>query len=119
MAKRFIVAHEAWYRTAGGGVFPKDKPYEINIGDYADDDSVTRQGEFCLVWHQLQSPKHPPAMRIEIFEDSLVWLAAAPDLFGELAALHGKNPQPDQVIEILTRLGYEDVTKRKKPDWEA
>lgn len=116
MAKGFIVAHEAWYRTAINGVLNEETPYEINIGDYENDETVTSQGEFCLAWHQLQSPKHPPAMRIEIFDDSMAWLTAAPDLFRELAALHGKNPQPDQIIEILTRLGYEDVTKRENPD---
>lgn len=116
MAKGFVVAHEAWYRMAINGVLNEEIPYEINIGDYKNDETVTSQGEFCLVWHQLQSPKHLPAMRIEMFEDSMAWITAAPDLFRELAALHGKNPQPDQIIKMLTRLGYKDVTKREDPD---
>lgn len=120
MAKGFIVSHEAWYRV-NGGLSPKDKPYEIIIGDHTEEGwpnscGVTPQGEFCLVWHNLQSEKHLPAMRIEMFEDSMAWLTVAPDLFRELAALHGKNPQPAKIIEILTRLGYEDVTRRKNPD---
>lgn len=113
MAKGFVVLHEEWYHRVD--LSPK-KSYEIIIGDYTDEDGVTRQGEFCLVWHNLQSEKHLPAMRIEMFEDSMAWLTAAPDLFRELAALHGKNPQPAKIIEILTRLGYEDVTRRKNPD---
>lgn len=106
----FIVSHEAWYRSAVG------VRREIMIGDYPEGGGTT--GEFSIRWHSLGGDLSP---RLEAFGDSWEVLSDMIDRYGFLRLLHnsGEDATPEQVVNLLLALEFEDLTQRENPMMKA
>lgn len=103
----FIVSHEAWYWKAGQR---PEIAQEIQMGDYPEGGGT--YGEFSVRWHDIG---RSPAPRLEVFSDAMeVFAGVAPDLVPRLAAL-GDRYSPEDVVQILDDLGWEDDTPRTDP----
>lgn len=62
-------------------------------------------GEFLIEWNGTVA-------RLNAFDDAWGALAECADFVAELKTLEGATPQ--QVIDVLVRLGYQDLTKREQ-----
>lgn len=68
---------------------------------------------FTFAWYDLEY-NHDPAMKLEIFEDSLTSMRDFRDLMDKLPDLQCTNPQPDEIVLLLESLGIEDATPIKR-----
>jgi hypothetical protein len=85
---------------------------EIMVGVYHEGDGTT--GEFGIRWYKIGSMELCP--QVQIFEDSFqVAFQECADLLAELVKLDGKNPQPEDIRDLLLKLGYRDTTPYKDP----
>ena len=87
----------------------QDDP-EIMVGIYSDGGGT--EGEFAIKWHNLGNKLIPC---LEVFEDAWGVLAGMPDLVESLGKLDGECPSADNVIQILSDLGFKDCTPYERP----
>jgi hypothetical protein len=100
--------------------FLGDAVDEIMVGFFHKDGSTT--GEFGIRWYLLEEGK-PASARLEAFHDAFDALALCTDLLEELRKWDNdpfsterlKFPQPQDVVDILLKLGFKDLTKRNAP----
>lgn len=86
----------------------KGMAYEdvFNLGVYHEDGGTS--GEFTISWYRLRGEL---AAQLEIFEDAFeVAIHVCSDLMSALAELDHKNPQPQDVYDLLIKLGFRDRT---------
>lgn len=104
--KTFIVSHETWYAKASKIFLP-----EINIVETHSEGGCAF--EFNIVWKNIGVGLFP---KLEMFDDSWAAFREYPELFKQLASWESiVPPQPENIIQILKDLGFEDVTERKNP----
>lgn len=103
--KGFHILNRAWYARSG------EAP-EIMIGLYYKDGSC--DAEFAVRWHRLSafnsSHDHP---RLEIFGDAWATFFTLGELH-DLGAL-AKHATQEDVVSLLLRHGYTDLTKYDRP----
>lgn len=107
----FYVSHEAWYASSR-----PDQKSEIMVSLASRGGGSS--GEFGFRWYSLSGRQVP---RLEVFEDAwdaLREVNARTDgrFLEELAAMDGKDPQPNEVNTWLLSLGFKDRTQREDPD---
>ncbi|MGG1021121.1 hypothetical protein ABE151_17340 [Bacillus paralicheniformis] len=105
--KAFYHLRDSWY----GHENLKNASYvdEIMIGLYEEDEGT--DGEFVIRWLELEDGITP---RLEAFDDS--WIALNECLDFIQALKDSKGITPDECVELLLKLGYEDFTKRENPN---
>lgn len=107
----FYTLSQSWYVDA----CKKDNiAEEIMVGSYCPDGGC--EFEFKFAWHILgdRNSIDYPAMRIDVFEDSFIAFRKFALLFSRLSKLNNKEPQPKEIIDLLTKLGFKDLTKRER-----
>jgi len=108
MFKGFYWLSKSWYReTTLAGT---DLIDEIMIGIY--DGQGGSNGEFAIRWQKSRYFKNK-AIKIEIFNDAWHLLREFKYLFQALSEL--KEPEPNEIVELLKRLGFKDLTIKKQP----
>lgn len=101
--RAFHVEHEAWCAT------DYEAP-EFLIGYYPTSESDGDLAEFNLRLVSLVSLA-AAAWRLEVFEDAWAALGECSDLLAGLAGLR-QGAHPNEVADMLRRLGFRDATAR-------
>jgi hypothetical protein len=114
MKKTFVVTSKAWYMNVGlnnptQAIFDKDRIKEQLVLNCS---KGKNSYEFFITWYELKSGISP---KISFFDDSWLAFDQLPELFKAFASMHGKNPTPETIIQVLKELKFKDVTKTKKP----
>ncbi len=81
-----------------------DNPIKLNIGLYHDDGSTS--GEFAIEWEHID--RLTP--RLKAFNDSWSALKICSDLLDVLSEIDSEDLTIDEVVDILIKLGYKDIT---------
>ncbi len=102
----YVVTSEAWYARSERYATDEIMVYRSEHADGVD-------YEFTLKWKTLNGK---PVLQVAIFEDALKAFIEMHQLFTELAVLHRTDPQKQDVIALLDKLGYKDTTERANPD---
>ncbi len=108
----YTVFSKSWYARG---------PHAIKLSEHAIDEVMIRVDgaqhamyEFAIRWFSMGSNRLP-ALRVEVFEDSFGAFNDLKPLFDALVDLRDKNPQLQEVVELLRRLGYCDDTSYLSP----
>ena len=110
----YTVVHEAWYAEAAG-VLAEGVKAEIILSNHGDDPRRRRViHEFVVHWHVLDSRLVP---RMKVFDEALEGLQELIEERDFLSAVIGlgKDLTPTELAELLSRLGFADVTPREEP----
>lgn len=112
--RTYIVYTQAWYAQPNNWRNDVSTIEEIDISfGYGDGSTI---GGFILYIHRFSTDRDKIAVRLSVFTDGLLALASMPDLMAALIQLE-KTPAHSvkEVVDLLDRLGFEDVTERKSP----
>lgn len=112
MTRGFHWLSQAWYNAPS--LIGREFTDEINFG-YFDPASHSggTTGEIMMRWYDLGSAGIAP--RLEAFDDAWHALFTFQDVLAALAERDGKNITPKQFVELLTSLGFVDLTQRENP----
>lgn len=113
MARGFHWLSQAWYATTS--LVGREFTDEICFGyfDLNPNEGGTT-GEMMMRWYDLGSGTGIAA-RLEVFDDAWHALFTFQDVLAALAERDGKNITPAQFTELLTSLGFVDLTARQSP----
>lgn len=101
----YVVSHEAWYAP-----HLMSPPESVQVQNASTGGGV--KWEFCI------ERVRDIGIQVQIFDDAWDAFVEVPDLFRELQAL-GANTNLDEVREVLDRLGFKDITARKRDEVTA
>jgi hypothetical protein len=99
----FIHVSKAWY--AASVLTNRDFRDEVHIAAYDAEKALV--GEFAFRWYQLS---RKDGIRLEAFNDSWRALAGCPELLTELTRLNNLQVSPERFCEILTSMGFVNMT---------
>ena len=104
----FYHLSEAWYGSAN----LQNSQYldEVSFGSFFPDGGTS--GEMIMRWEELGGKNVP---QLQCFDDGWSTLSSFTDLIAELGKLDDDNITPKQFCELLTRLGFKDLTARENP----
>lgn len=99
--RTFYASHLAWY---GKQLYDQAEiMFGIDGGEY--------HGEMAMRWHDIKGW----VPRLEVFDDAWATLAQLPDVVAALAERDNENVTPEEFMDILKELGFEDVTTYENP----
>jgi hypothetical protein len=111
----FYIHTESWWHEANKGILDSRGVVEnIQWGLYYRDGGCGLS--IAADWHDLDNRK-PPALRIDVFDDSFQAFVVFKDVFEELGYFDSENGlrtmEKEQFISILVACGFEDLTERE------
>ena len=82
---------------------------EVMVGFYSEDGGT--DGEFAVRWFDLGLSGLTP--QVQAFDDSWAAMWERRDLLESLAAKDNQNITPEELVEILVTLGFQDLTRSR------
>lgn len=110
MERKYVHLSKAWYGSTS--LKDLDCVDEVWLEITSENDNLI--GEFGLRWYDLKDGR-PPTVKLEVFEDAFEALFQCKDLIDKLREWDNKYIQPEQLIKILKKLGFKDVTPYEEP----
>lgn len=111
MARGFIWLSQAWY--AAVNLVAREFTDEVCFG-YFDPDDKSTSGDLMMRWYDLGFATGS-APRLEVFDDAWHALRSFQDVLAALAERDSQSITPAQFAELLTSLGFVDLTERESP----
>lgn len=106
----YVVTHESYY---SGALHSADYSQEIMLLDVGDSAQ-----EIVFRWYNLNN-RRPPAAKLEVFSDAFSALPLLSPLWQELASFNDGEMSPEDLVAVLEKLGFQDVTERRWPETTA
>jgi hypothetical protein len=115
MKKRFVIYGQSWY--AGAQKHDWVDEIDIQIEMEKGEEQEGRMYEMVIQWHNMHfQPK--PIPQLQIFDESWGAMAIEPALFMQLGKLMQEKRSPatvEDIVSILTKMGFADETNRENP----
>lgn len=100
----YCVHTDAWWKR-----HTDDSRPEVEFGMYDPEGDVS--GVASVVWETLDGKEIP---KLECFDDGWSALSLFPDLIQEMGKVDSDNITPDDFIDLLERLNFQEHTEIKK-----
>jgi hypothetical protein len=104
----FVHLSKAWYGNAN----LKDVEYKDDVWVLIEDENNNMIGEFGFRWYIIGNNL---TAHLEVFDDAFKALSLCKDLIDELKEWDNKYIQPEQIVKVLERLGFKDITPYENP----